>query len=137
MSVATGHGYPAFRPMVIRPSMPAALACRRWNRPNPAPGRTGGLTAPYAAAWSSRSRARCTWWAPWRVHWPPVRVRFPVALRWRPVAELAKRHGAPVLEVAHVRRGAVLVGFRAADIHQDVLQTGQRLRDRDRPFKLP
>ena len=36
--------------------------------------------APYAAAWSSRSRARCTWWAPWRVHWPPVRVRCPVAL---------------------------------------------------------
>ena len=36
---------------------------------------TGGATeaaaralAPfYAAAWSSRSRARCTWWAPWRV----------------------------------------------------------------------
>ena len=21
-----------------------------------------------------------TWWAPWRVHWPPVRVRCPVAL---------------------------------------------------------
>ena len=34
--------------------------------------------APYAAAWSSRSRARCTWWAPWRVHWPPVRVRVRV-----------------------------------------------------------
>ena len=31
----------------------------------------------YAAAWSSRSRARCTWWAPWRVHWPPVRVLRP------------------------------------------------------------
>ena len=24
----------------------------------------------YAAAWSSRSRAWWTWWAPWRVHWP-------------------------------------------------------------------
>ena len=25
----------------------------------------------------SRSRAWCTWWAPCRVHWPPVRVRCP------------------------------------------------------------
>ena len=47
---------------VIRPSMPAALAPF------------------YAAAWSSRSRAWWTWWAPCRVHWPPVRVRCPVAL---------------------------------------------------------
>ena len=36
----------------------------------------------YAAAWSSRSRARWTWWAPWRVHWPRVRVRCPVAFSW-------------------------------------------------------
>ena len=36
-----------------------------------------GAGAPYAAAWSSRSRARWTWWAPCRVHWPPVRVRCP------------------------------------------------------------
>ena len=35
--------------------------------------------APYAAAWSSRSRAWWTWWAPWRVQRPPVRVRCPVA----------------------------------------------------------
>ena len=32
-----------------------------------------------AAAPCSRSRAWWTWWAPWRVHWPPVRVRCPVA----------------------------------------------------------
>ena len=38
------------------------------------------LSALYAAAPCSRSRAWWTWWAPWRVHWPPVRVRCPVAL---------------------------------------------------------
>ena len=32
----------------------------------------------YAAAPCSRSRAWWTWWAPWRVHWPPVRVRVRV-----------------------------------------------------------
>ena len=41
-----------------------------------------GAGAPYAAAWSSRSRAWWTWWAPWRVQRPPVRVRCPVALSW-------------------------------------------------------
>ena len=33
----------------------------------------------YAAAPCARSRAWCTWWAPWRVQRPPVRVRCPVA----------------------------------------------------------
>ena len=42
-----------------------------------------GAGAPfYAAAPCSRSRAWCTWWAPWRVQRPPVRVRCPVALSW-------------------------------------------------------
>ena len=40
----------------------------------------GPCCGAYAAA--PCSRAWCTWWAPWRVHWPPVRVRCPVALSW-------------------------------------------------------
>ena len=44
--------------------------------------------------------------------------------RGDPVAKLAQRHGAPVLEVAHVCRGAVLVGFRPAHVYQDADAVG-------------
>ena len=48
------------------------------NRALFAAGRVLNEPAPYAVAPCSRSRAWCTWWAPCRVHWPPVRVRCPV-----------------------------------------------------------
>ena len=51
--------------------------------------------------------------------WAVPSGRNPAPLHGEPVAELAKRRGASVLEIAHVRRGAVLIGFRPADVDHD------------------
>ena len=40
------------------------------------------------------------------------------------VAKLANRTGAPVLEIPNVRRGAVLIGFRPADVDQCAAPAG-------------